>query len=304
MTSGVIAQDAARWWMDGFNGERDEAAFQHWLDADTRHAAQYAHLQQLWQHGGSVPSARRHRPLRRLRDAATAVVLLCALGLFSAYQHVPADQLRTAAGQVRHIRLADGSQVVLSADTRLQVTIDAQQRELALLQGQAWFQVAADATRPFRVHTPQGTVTARGTAFDIAVGSTVSVVTVTEHRVQVQAGGSTRTADAGQQLRFDARQAFAPAPADHSALAWQQHRLLYVSVPLAEVAAGLDRWHGGHTWVVGRALRRQPVTVIGATPQAADSRDQLARQLPVRVLRLAPGVQVWLPAADCAPPAP
>ncbi|KAF1012831.1 MAG: Protein FecR [Stenotrophomonas maltophilia] len=299
MTTGVIAQDAARWWMDAHNGERDEAAFLHWLRADARHAAQYVHLQQLWEQGASVPSARRRRPLhRRVREAATALVLLCALGLFSAYRHVPDDQLRTAAGQIQQATLADGSQVLLSAATRLQVRIDGQHRELQLLQGQAWFKVAADRSRPFHVQTPHGTVTALGTAFDIAVGSTDSVVTVTEHRVQVQAGGSTRTAEAGQQLRFDGRHAAAPQPADGAATAWHQQRLLYVSAPLAEVTAGLDRWHGGRTWVLGRALRRQPVTLIGSTAQAGSSRDQLARQLPVRVLQLAPGVQVWVPRDD------
>ncbi len=83
--------------------------------------------------------------------------------------------------------------------------------------------------------------------------------------------------------------------ASHSALAWRERRLHWVSTPLAEVTQGLDRWHGGHTWIIGAHLRQQPVTLLGSADGAARSRDQLATQLHVRVLRLGAGVQVWLP---------
>ena len=39
----------------------------------------------------------------------------------------------------------------------------------------------------------------------------------------------------------------------------QGDRLL---APLADVTQGLDRWHGGHTWVIGEQLRQQPVTHV------------------------------------------
>ncbi|WP_368865951.1 FecR/PupR family sigma factor regulator, partial [Stenotrophomonas maltophilia] len=51
MSQDTIAREAARWWLDGHDGTRDERAFAHWYQADPRHAAQYLHLQQLWQAG-------------------------------------------------------------------------------------------------------------------------------------------------------------------------------------------------------------------------------------------------------------
>ncbi len=298
MSHDAIAQEAARWWLDGHDGHRDENAFARWIAADPRHAAQYQHLQALWQAGTGLPSVQRqqqrqHR--RRLRDAGIAVLLLCALGLYS--RHVtppPAQVVRTAAGQIREETLPDGSQLQLAPGSEIHVRIDGKRRQLQLQQGQAWFKVAADAGRPFQVHTPHGTVTALGTAFDVAVGEHASRVVVTEHTVQVDSGPGHAEARQGQQMRFDGNGTTAATDMESGALAWRERRLHWVSAPLAEVARGLDTWHGGHTWIIGSALRQQPVSVLGSADGAAESRDQLATQLHVRVLRLPGDVQVWM----------
>ncbi|MGB5909255.1 MAG: FecR domain-containing protein [Stenotrophomonas maltophilia] len=299
MSQDAITREAARWWLDGHDGTRDENAFDQWCRADPRHVAQYQHLQQLWQAGATLPSLQRQqqrRQRRRLREAGIAVLLLCALGLYSRHVSPPVAQvLRTAAGEIRDEALPDGSHVLLSPGSEVHVRVDAQRRQLQLQRGQAWFQVAADADRPFQVHTPQGTVTALGTAFDLAVQGDSSVVTVTEHSVRVESGTASAQASEGQQIRFNGHAPSAAHPADGGVLAWRERRLHWVSVPLADVAQGLDRWHGGHTWIIGARLRQQPVTLLGNAEGAASNRDQLAMQLHVRVLRLGAGVQVWLP---------
>jgi transmembrane sensor len=299
MSQEAIAREAARWWLDGHDGDRDENAFEQWCRADPRHAAQYLHLQQLWQAGAEMPSLQRQlqrRQRRRLGEAGLAVLLLCALGLYSRHASPPAAQvLRTASGEIRDEALPDGSHVLLSPGSEVHVRIDAQRRQLQLDRGQAWFQVTADAQRPFQVHTPHGTVTALGTAFDLAVQDDSSVVTVTEHRVSVESGSGTRQASEGQQMRFYGQAATTLLPADAAAMVWRERRLHWVSAPLIEVTQGLDRWHGGHTWIIGARLRQQPVTLLGSADGAAGNRDQLATELQVRVLRLGNGVQVWMP---------
>lgn len=82
MSQDAIAREAARWWLDGHDGTRDENAFDQWCQADPRHAAQYQYLQHLWQAGATLPSLQRQqqrRQRRRLREAGIAVLLLCAL---------------------------------------------------------------------------------------------------------------------------------------------------------------------------------------------------------------------------------
>ncbi|WP_313442860.1 FecR domain-containing protein [Stenotrophomonas sp.] len=308
MSQDTIAQEAARWWLDAHDGHRDENAFARWYAADPCHAAQYQHLQALWQAGTGLPSVQRQqqrRQRRRLREAGTAVLLLCALGLYSRHVTPPAAQVvRTAAGQIRDEILPDGSHLQLAPGSEVHVRIDGNRRQLQLQQGQAWFEVAADADRPFQVHTPHGTVTALGTAFDIDVGEHASRVVVTEHTVRVDSGPGHAKAHEGQQMRFDGNGTSAATGTESGALAWRERRLHWVSAPLATVAQGLDAWHGGHTWIIGNALRQQPVTVLGSADGAAENRDQLASQLHVRVLRLPGGVQVWLAPYDAPRNAP
>lgn len=127
------------------------------VPADSRHVAQYQHLQQLWQAGATLPSLQRQqqrRQRRRSGEAGIAVLLLCALGLYSRTASPPAAQvLRTAAGEIRDEALPDGSHVLLSPGSEVHVRVDAQRRQLQLQQGQAWFKVAADADRPFGTHS-------------------------------------------------------------------------------------------------------------------------------------------------------
>jgi len=136
MSQDAIAREAARWWLDGHDGDRDENAFDQWYQADPRHAAQYQYLQHLWQAGATLPSLQRQqqrRQRRRLREAGIAVLLLCALGLYSRHASPPVAQvLRTGAGEIREETLPDGSHVLLSPGSEVKVRIDGQRRQLQL----------------------------------------------------------------------------------------------------------------------------------------------------------------------------
>lgn len=103
MSQAPIAREAARWWLHAHDGRRDASAFEQWYTADPRHAAQYQHLLQMWQAGASLPSLQhqqQRRQRRRLREAGMAVLLLCALGLYTRHTApAPQQTLRTSDGQ-------------------------------------------------------------------------------------------------------------------------------------------------------------------------------------------------------------
>ncbi len=69
------------------------------------------------------------------------------------------------------VTLSDGTAVWLNADTRLQFpfSFNGSSREITLLSGEAFIEVAPDAGQPFIVHTPNSTVQVLGTAFNINV---------------------------------------------------------------------------------------------------------------------------------------
>jgi transmembrane sensor len=81
----------------------------------------------------------------------------------------------TKVGEVRTVKLADGSQVVLDTDTAISVAMTADRRDLILKRGRARFIVAHDAARPFFVKAGGMVVRATGTVFDVLFRSNVAV---------------------------------------------------------------------------------------------------------------------------------
>src|SRR5690606_10548060 len=63
---------------------------------------------------------------------------------------------RTKVGDQEKITLADGSIVTLNTASRIEARMNGQERTVRLLEGEAFFEVAHDASRPFRVYAGDG----------------------------------------------------------------------------------------------------------------------------------------------------
>jgi len=85
-------------------------------------------------------------------------------------QAVERQRYATLNGSRRTVRLADGSSVELGADSELFTSFSPDRRELRLERGRARFNVAHEA-RPFVVLAGGGSVTARGTVFEVSLES-------------------------------------------------------------------------------------------------------------------------------------
>lgn len=94
----------------------------------------------------------------------------------------------TKVGEVSHIRLDDGSEVSLNTDSTIRVTMLKEERQIELLSGEAFFDVAKDANRPFTVATEEQQITVLGTAFNVRQREDENVlkVAVIEGRVAVK----------------------------------------------------------------------------------------------------------------------
>ncbi|MBS1601372.1 MAG: FecR domain-containing protein [Bacteroidetes bacterium] len=122
------------------------------------------------------------RPIRRRRllyltSVAASVIALCLLSwsLYKSHSAVrrPAEpphreEVLAKAGTRTRLVLPDGSQVWLNSSSKLRYTNDfnKRSREVAL-EGEAYFNVTRDASRPFIVHTSSLDVKVLGTAFTI-----------------------------------------------------------------------------------------------------------------------------------------
>ena len=90
----------------------------------------------------------------------------------------------TAIGQQRSITLPDGSILHLNTNSQVKIDYSPAYRNVKLLQGEAYFDVAKQPERPFRVYAGRGRVQAVGTAFTVFYRNNNDVdVVVTEGTV-------------------------------------------------------------------------------------------------------------------------
>ena len=115
----------------------------------------------------------------------------------------------TGVGERKVVNLPDGSTVTLNARTRLRLDENAygqSTREVELLAGEAFFDVAKDSSRAFIVQAGRLQTTVLGTSFNIQTYEEMDeqVISVYTGRVQVQRGTSNLgLLEKGQRIRFE-----------------------------------------------------------------------------------------------------
>lgn len=293
--------EATRWFLRLNDEEVDENtldAFDQWCRADERNASAFARLQAIWTATGAMPGLRedrlRERRLDRrglLRGVSAAVVTGGVLfaGSRLAFGPHPFADARTGHGERRSITLADGSTIEMSTATAVSFEFDKSRRLVRLLDGEACFSVATDPQkRPFTVEAVGGRTTALGTVFSVACRDRGATVSAVQHAVKVAAAGETRTLEEGMSLHYDDRGIGVPATLQSIALAWRSGRLVFLSRPLGEVIAELDRWRAGKTILIGKDLAHRSVTLMVETDDVTSELALLAQVLPVEVTEITP----------------
>ena len=72
------------------------------------------------------------------------------------------------SGQKSTVHLKDGSRIILNSNSKVKFPVEFSDSERVIeLEGEAYFEVAKDASRPFRVKTANTMTTALGTTFNI-----------------------------------------------------------------------------------------------------------------------------------------
>jgi transmembrane sensor len=156
----------------------------------------------------------------------------------------------TPAAQQQVVTLADGSVVELNARTSLQVDLGSDERHVRLADGEAFFTVSKDPSRPFIVETPAGSVRVTGTRFNVRAEESAPLeVTVLDGSVQVRPGRSAGEAapvslHAGDRLAAGAAVQKLSAEEMADALAWREGYIVFRGVPLHEALARFARYHG------------------------------------------------------------
>jgi transmembrane sensor len=125
----------------------------------------------------------RHRSRRRYLAAGIAGCLQVTLAP-RLWLQVEADY-QSPAGARSTVDLADGSRVILDGNSALAVDFKGSERSVRLLAGQAYFDVAPDASKPFHVTVGEVDVMVTGTAFNIDLENALIDVAVSHGLVRV-----------------------------------------------------------------------------------------------------------------------
>ena len=219
-------------------------------------------------------SSARMASLRRkvLVPAGTLLVvgIVACLGYFGLPAlHGANKVVATHVGETRALALNDGSRMVLDTGSRVKVTFSVTARDIELLEGQAHFEVAHDAARPFRVHTTAVEVVAVGTAFDVAALPSRTTVTLIEGRVKVRAMSGSSAAGArvemgtpGQQWGVDSAGQLLDEKEVKVAnvTAWQRGNVVIDDAPLVDALAIMNRYSNTRIVVRDASLQARHVS--------------------------------------------
>lgn len=120
---------------------------------------------------------------------ALAASVALALSLSPSLLLKMSTDYATATGEIRDVRLADGSLVRLGARSAIDVDMSGPERRVSLVAGEAWFDVARDPAHPFVVDTNGVETRVLGTAFEVRAKAEATEVGVARGHVRVSALG-------------------------------------------------------------------------------------------------------------------
>lgn len=270
-----VINEAAQWMallQSGHASPEELQAFAAWRDSHPQHAEVVSLM-----HGGlanvpvemlravprqtvigslNSPSSRRRFLGKGLSVLGLSAVAL-GLGRFYGFIPVP-GQLQTSTGERRSLRLDDGSELTLNAQSRVVVQFDATQRLLSLRSGELLVDVARDPGRPFVVETEHGRMRALGTRFLVRRTDDMTRIVMLHSEVEVATNsGLLQVVKAGQSASFNDRGYLAVTAASGYENAWTD---------------GLLRVHDGTLGEVVERLRGYRRGIIVLSPKIADLR--------------------------------
>ncbi len=264
MMSDTGPEAEARAWLGRLYGAEVDArtleAFRAWLAASQANARCYRQLEVLWRElpaietidRAAVASAR--RPGRWMWAAGLAAAAVVAMAVVNPFDIGLAHTFSTDVGEIRTVKLADGSNITLGPRTKLTIRMTQRNRSVALQSGEAFFAVTHDPRRPLTVAAASTEVRVLGTKFDVRRGPSTIDVAVDEGRVEVAdrpESGAARRVDVATLVLVRGQEVSATldgalgAPRsinpDHI-VDWRSGRLRYIDASLQDVLADLNRY--------------------------------------------------------------
>lgn len=267
-------QDAAAQWIiareePGWTAS-DQAELDEWLAQSDLHRVAFIRLEQSWREADRIGSLGtslmpeslnenrgRFYWVKRVVPLAAAASLVAAIGLGShlfmqrTMTEVASARFDTKIGGHKFIDLPDGSTIELNTASDVQTAVNDVAREVWLHQGEAYFEVKHDKSRPFIVHAGNRRITVLGTKFSVRRDGDKVSVFVREGRVRVDdildAEAVRSTMIIGGEIALTQGAAtLVTAKSEErveNALTWREGMLSFDQDPLSDVAVEFNRYN-------------------------------------------------------------
>lgn len=224
-----------------------------WLAGDSRRRGAFLQAQATW----SLLSEKRfeqtrERPQRVRRMAALAAsVAAVGIGLIVVMKWpIGGERYRTSIGEIRQVPLSDGSTAAINTHSTVEVSMRPAERVVRLVDGEAWFRVRKDPTRPFIVESGRVRVRALGTAFAVRKHTDGAEVVVTEGAVETWVAGAeghTVRVSAGGEAFVSENAAISSQPGPQvqvdRILAWRAGHIDLAGESLGDAVAEFNRYN-------------------------------------------------------------
>nr|WP_178110992.1 FecR family protein [Pseudomonas sp. WS 5146] len=239
--------------------------FAKWLASDEEHARAWRQLGMLDQRFSVASGPARaallqsrqgiRQRVRKLGGGLASIALVIGLALFTGERYVPihywlADQ-RTATGEQRTLKLADGTLINLNTHSAIDVRFDEKRRLIVLQEGEILVETGHNDARPFYVKTRDGSLRALGTRFIVKREDDATRLSVLQSAVaaQPEALHQEQIFKQGQQVLMRSDGLGPARVVEPAADAWTRGMLVVDNARLGDVVAELSRYRTGYLGV-------------------------------------------------------
>ena len=174
-------------------------------------------------------------------------------------QLLSARRITTMHDKEYWLTLDDGTLVHLNYNTRLIYPEKFGRGDRnVILDGEAYFMVAKDKSRPFIVHTPNGDVKVYGTEFNVnTTGDNTSVVLVKGSVSVTPTGGKEQLMNPGQLCEFSVENLMLSTIDVEPYVAWNEGKFSFEEWPLERIMQVISRWYGREVEFTSEDIKHQ-----------------------------------------------
>jgi len=296
----------------------ERRAVDEWLTADAEHRQYYDQLYLIWEKSrrlvidGSLPDVpgeeeqawqtlrqKMQKPVRdaavlrtgahslRIRTIRITAAAAAILLFFFWWQHTTPTWQSTASND--HIRidtLADGSIVTLNKHSILsQPPTFATGARTVTLEGEAFFSIAADKDRPFRIKTNGITITVLGTSFNVRTENGKTAILVETGQIEIENRENHIHIAAGETITLGQND---PSPAKQPARTilykyYQPRDFVCRDTPLGALVDALNQAYGDSITIKNPAIRNLPITTTFHDASLSQVLDVIRKTLNITV---------------------